>query len=318
MPEGSTPIAQRFGDEILDHGFIPVPRVFVRLAMRHLGLSAMERLLIENLWDRWRPDGPAVVSVRTLAWELCLTERRVRAHLAALQRKGYLVVHEQRGAANTYDWQPLLDALRMALRTLQSAAPATSPLTATAPLMKTSGVLKTSGDPCRNHQGTPDENVRGPLMKTSGVIEREEKKIKNKKTRVARASPSNTTADDASGRKDERWSALYSTILEVCYPGTPLGQQSQRERQGAAICARSLLAAAATPEEVRRRAAVFRQRHPGFSLTPWALEKNWSALHEEANGARPRGSRAIHRPSDTGDASDLLAATGYSPVLRDT
>lgn len=117
-----------WGSVLREHkGYLPVPRIFFR-AFRHLGISPDAALLLLNLMSRKSAKNPQPCpSVRTLAAELALSERSVRYHLKALEKKGLL----KRGYRNDghgknqtslYDLGPAQDALRRAARMYEKAA----------------------------------------------------------------------------------------------------------------------------------------------------------------------------------------------------
>lgn len=95
---------------------------------------------------------------------------------------------------------------------------------------------------------------------------------------------------------------LWEAVLEACgITGTPT--PSARGAYNRAVA--DLRAVEATPEEVIGRAAMFRARWPGASLTPTALARRWAECEPDARNLPRTATRA---PSEFARAMALEAA----------
>lgn len=108
-------LAARWGgrEELLQDGFIPVVRPFVKYAsqLKPHGLNPAESLFIINLlyhkWDAKKP----YPSYKTIAGRMGVSIQYTRDIARRLERKGLILREVRVGRPNRFDLQPLFDAL---------------------------------------------------------------------------------------------------------------------------------------------------------------------------------------------------------------
>ena len=88
-------------------------------------------------------------------------------------------------------------------------------------------------------------------------------------------SPTQPKAGGARPR-DELWDA----VVEVC--GYDPDTLTKNEKGRIAKALKQLREVNAQPDEVRRRAAIYRRKYQGMDLTPTALASNWNAVKEDS------------------------------------
>lgn len=94
-----------------DHGFVPMCRAFMR-HYRLLNITMEEAMLIMHLLDHSWLGEQDFPSARFFAELTGKHESTVRLYLKSLSFKGYLIEVTGPNNAKTYDWSPLLSAIR--------------------------------------------------------------------------------------------------------------------------------------------------------------------------------------------------------------
>lgn len=104
-----------------------------------------------------------------------------------------------------------------------------------------------------------------------------------------------TTARAGNGRPPD---LLWEAMLEAC--GLRQEDMTKGARGACNSARKDLGAVGATPEEVRRRAAIYRRKFPGAELTPTALAKQWAQCGSETPVVPParRGAVTAYRQTE--------------------
>ena len=135
------------------------------------------------------------------------------------------------------------------------------------------------------------------------------------------AKQKDAASEPASQQRAKRSDPLFVALVESCYE-RPYGsiQLTDSERGRFNRAAAELRKLGATPEDVRARAQVYRQRFPGRVLTPNALVANWNVCYPNgregthaAFGQRTRTDHAAHR----GGAGTVPGHSGRAAVDYD-
>jgi len=71
---------------------------------------------------------------------------------------------------------------------------------------------------------------------------------------------------------------IFDIIALEC--GYDLSEITRTQASGIAKVAHELKEVGATPEEIKRRCDIYRQKYNGFDLTPFALAKHWAGLKD--------------------------------------
>lgn len=104
--------AERWSERLIEHGFIPVSRTFLRnYAKLSPTLTVGEALFVIHLFDYKRDKKPPYPSYKTLATYMGVTDKMVRLHAKRLEEKGYLKRHVRVGLPNLFDLNPLIAEL---------------------------------------------------------------------------------------------------------------------------------------------------------------------------------------------------------------
>lgn len=106
--------------------------------------------------------GDCFPSTETIAKVARVSPNFVRPTLKELEEEGLIATLQKPGCVRHF--RLFLDRLPEPLLKPEGVAES-EPLTKPLPLTKSEGVTKPLGDPSRNHEGTPNETVRGPLTK---------------------------------------------------------------------------------------------------------------------------------------------------------
>lgn len=106
--------------------------------------------------------GDCFPSTETIAKVARVSPNFVRPTLKELEEEGLIATLQRPGCVRHF--RLFLDRLPEPLLKPEGVAES-EPLTKPLPLTKSEGVTKPLGDPSRNHEGTPNETVRGPLTK---------------------------------------------------------------------------------------------------------------------------------------------------------
>lgn len=85
-------------------------------------------------------------------------------------------------------------------------------------------------------------------------------------------------------KKERARDLIFEALLEAC--GVDYATLTESGRGPINRGVRELKAVDANPEEIHRRASVYRRRYPEITLTPSALVKHWGALND-SNGGKP-------------------------------
>lgn len=265
-----------------------------------------DRLVLLAIADQARRDGTnAYPSIRSLAEMANVSVRTVQRSIRSLIELGELRVEHNAGGArdlrddrrpNRYtilmhgatEVSPRTDAERArAARTRPRLDPidgatAVSPrdggdgTTAVSPRDGSTG--RQECHPVGGH-GVTSEAPRGDTRVAHGVspVSPDPNYDPNKtpeELEVLRPSSSSRAAAARDGeRTPRRRDVVWDTLLEVCAVTDPI-PRAARGAYNRAVA--DLRAVDATPDEIRRRAAVFRVRWPNVSLTPTALARRWA------------------------------------------
>lgn len=96
-------------------GWVGVPDAFLRLYSK-LQLTVGEAMFIVQLMTfKWTANAP-FPSYKRLAKRMGLTDKMLRRYAAQVEAKGYLRRQARIGSTNSFDLQPLFDALAAALQ----------------------------------------------------------------------------------------------------------------------------------------------------------------------------------------------------------
>lgn len=119
MPTRS--LVKRWGnhDSILNEGWVGVPVSFLanygRL-IQYGGLTSAEAMFVIQLmafkWDEHAP----FPSYATIAKRMNITDKQVRRYAKTLEDKGFVRRNARIGASNSFDLQPLFDAVASAIQ----------------------------------------------------------------------------------------------------------------------------------------------------------------------------------------------------------
>jgi len=133
----------------------------------------------------------------------------------------------------------------------------------------------TGGEPVGNRYATGGEPVgnRYALEKEKEKEEEKERKEKPKSESAA---------------KPRRRNNLVDTLAEI--EGSNPGELTRPHARALGVAVAEIKRATpdVTPDEIRRRAAIYRRKHPDWSLTGPALAKHWAACSTET-GLGPAG-----------------------------
>jgi hypothetical protein len=113
-------LAKRWGnhESLLQGGWVGVPVAFLAnygTLMQFGGLTAAEAMFVLQLMAfKWSEEAP-FPSYTTLAKRMGITDKQVRRYAKALEDKGFLIRTPRIGSSNSFDLQPLFNALANAL-----------------------------------------------------------------------------------------------------------------------------------------------------------------------------------------------------------
>ncbi len=119
MVDSNRSLAKRWGnhDSLLDNGWVGVPVIFLTYygnLVQYGGLTAAEAMFVIQLMAfKWSADAP-FPSYTTLAKRMGITDKQARRYAKALEDKGFLNRTARIGSTNSFDLQPLFDALAKA------------------------------------------------------------------------------------------------------------------------------------------------------------------------------------------------------------
>lgn len=86
-----TPIVVRFGNEVLDAGFTPVPNLVLMSYLR-LGITTDEMMFTIHVWQYWWSERNPFPSLGAIAERMGKSWRTVHRYSKSLESKGYLVI----------------------------------------------------------------------------------------------------------------------------------------------------------------------------------------------------------------------------------
>lgn len=98
-------------------GFVGVPDAFLRLysKLKPYPLTTGEAMFVLELMSfKWTEDAP-FPSYSTIAVRMGITDKQARRYGKALDEKGYVVRSPRIGSTNSFDLQPLFNALAQAM-----------------------------------------------------------------------------------------------------------------------------------------------------------------------------------------------------------
>lgn len=100
---------------------------------------------------------------------------------------------------------------------------------------------------------------------------------------------------------------IWDALMSAC----GINGSIPKSARGAYNRARSDLAAAgATPEEIKRRADIYRRQWPTVSITPTALTRRWAECEREMKRPNPSGRRIEARRQEHGEATAEILSDG--------
>jgi hypothetical protein len=114
-------LAKRWGNHasLLEGGWVGVPVAFLTNygnLVQYGGLTAPEAMFVLQLmafkWDEAAP----FPSYTTLAKRMGITDKQARRYAKSLEEKGFLIRTARVGSSNSFDLQPLFNALADALK----------------------------------------------------------------------------------------------------------------------------------------------------------------------------------------------------------
>ena len=108
-------LAVRWGGHLilLDDGFVPVPRSFMRFAAKltpYPLTMAQQLFVLELMYHKWDANRP-YPSYATIAARMGRSVAYIRDVARDLEKRGYLTREVRVGRSNRFDLQPLFDAL---------------------------------------------------------------------------------------------------------------------------------------------------------------------------------------------------------------
>jgi len=112
-------LAKRWGnhESLLEGGWVGVPVAFLSNygnLIQYGGLTSAEAMFVLQLMAfKWSEDAP-FPSYTTLAKRMGITDKQARRYAKALEDKGFLNRTARIGSTNSFDLQPLFDALAKA------------------------------------------------------------------------------------------------------------------------------------------------------------------------------------------------------------
>lgn len=117
-------LANRWGnhESLLEGGWVGVPVSFLTHygnLISYGGLTAAEAMFVLQLMAfKWNENAP-FPSYATLAKRMGITDKQVRRYAKALEDKGFLQRTARIGSSNSFDLQPLFNALAKAVEVTQ-------------------------------------------------------------------------------------------------------------------------------------------------------------------------------------------------------
>lgn len=192
--------------------------------------------------------GQARPSRATLAGYARVSERTVFDRIQLLEELGYIGVEHRAGKASIYRLLPPPEL---------NHTPAGD---AAVPRQEVHGSERDPGSPCE----TPRQQVHDTPAPPADELE-----PRTRTRNETLASPAAPTPPKQRQRDD-----LWDTLIDVCGLTGVAPTGSARGAWNRAR--RDLAAVGATPDEIRARAAAYRRRWPGASLTPTALARRWA------------------------------------------
>lgn len=109
-PAVSQSFAERWSRSSVEGGWTVVPNGFYA-HYAELGIKPTEAMLILHIMARKWDDRRPFPSVARISAEMGIGVSQIRAHLASLERKGFVRRVQRRGRSNEYDFSPLMEQL---------------------------------------------------------------------------------------------------------------------------------------------------------------------------------------------------------------
>jgi hypothetical protein len=161
------------------------------------------------------------------------------------------------------------------------------------------------------HNGTDAEQEVGtnepvPLLREQSTESRDLESQRAESIYIADDSKSTSIKPKADSVSERKRNELWDAVVEVCSIDTSSIPKSQLSKIGKVVA--ELRVVKASPEDVHRRANIYKRKFDDAALTPTALLNHWAELTEK--------SIPVRRPTNAGSQRQAAQAAAVRKVLE--